>query len=333
MKQAGGGHQQGRAHRCTRRTFLAGSAGAVAAAGLAGCAREILPDGKRTMKTTHPKTALVLWYSQAGHTERNGRLIGKIFEQSGLAVRAGDIRQCDRSTMAGHDLIVLGTPVYYYDTPGNVRSWLAGSPPLDGVPVAAFSTFGGPGGNQHNTAFSTLRLLCEKGGVPVRIAAFGNMSTFAPTWSSGNEARILKYRDRPNGETYVRVRTFAREVLRAVREGGAPPVRQEFYWAEPIKGTPMMTVTKWLISRHTIDPARCIGCGTCVRKCPVGAMHPAEHRVDRDACIACMGCVNNCPVQAVDMVFLGKKVYGFQEFLRKQDIRIEEPEELRGTAG
>lgn len=321
---------QAPAGACTRRTFLLGSAGAVAAAGLAGCTREILPDGKRTMKSTQPKTALVLWYSQAGHTERNGKLIGKVFEKEGLTVTALDIRQCDRSTLAGHDLIVLGTPVYYFDTPGNVRAWLAAIPPIDGIPVAAFSTFGGPGDNPYNTAFSTLQLLCAKGGVPVGIAAFGNMSTFAPTWSSGNEARILKYRDRPNGETYRQVREFARQVLRTVRDGAVPSIRKEFHYAEPVKGAFMMKATKLLISRHTIDPAKCIGCGTCVRKCPVGAMHPAEHRVDRDRCIACMGCVNNCPVQAVDMAFLGKKVYGFPEFLRKNGITIREPEELQG---
>ncbi|NPU83735.1 MAG: 4Fe-4S binding protein [Syntrophaceae bacterium] len=316
---------------CTRRTFLIGSAGTLAAAGAAGCTRETIPDSKIPLKSSQPKTALVLWYSQAGHTERNGRLIGKVLEQNGLAVTALDIRRFDPSAMKDYDLIVLGTPVYYLDTPGNVRSWLASIPDIRGIPVAAYSTFGGPGDNQYNTAFSTLQLLCAKGGVPIGIAAFGNMSTFAPTWSSGKEARILKYRDRPNEETYTQVREFAKQALQTVRSGSTiSPVRKEFHYGDVFKGSVMMKFTKLLISRHTIDAAKCIGCGTCVRVCPVGATHPAQHRVDQDRCIACMGCVNNCPAQAIDMVFMGKKVYGFKDFLRKYDIRIQEPKEFQG---
>jgi len=314
---------------CSRRAFVIGSAGALAAAGLAGCTRETIPDAKRPPKSTDPKTALVLWYSQAGHTERCGRLVGKVLEKEGLAVTALDLRGFDRAAMKDFDLVVLGTPVYYLDAPGNVRSWLAAVPALDGIPVAAYATFGGLGDNPHNTAFSTLQLLCARGGVPVAIAAFGNMSTFAPTWSSGNEARVLKYRDRPNGETWAKVREFAGQVLRTVRGGAAvPPIQSEFHWGEPVKGTLMMKATKLLISRHAIDAAKCIRCLTCVRKCPVGAMHPERGEVDRDPCIACMGCVNNCPAQAVDMVFLGSRVYGFPEFLRRNGIRIQEPPEL-----
>jgi ferredoxin/flavodoxin len=330
MKNEKGHHQQIRGI-CTRRTFLLGSAGAMAIIGMTGCARETIPDSIKPLKSRHPKTALVLWYSQAGHTERNGRLIGKVLEKAGLTVAGLDIRQCNPSTMKDYDLIIMGTPVYYLDTPGNVRSWLASIPSIDGIPTAAFATFGGPGDNQYNTAFSTLQLLTRKGGVPVGIATFGNMSTFAPTWSYGNEARILRYKDRPNEEIYTQVREFAKQVLRTVQGGGAvSPISKEFHYGDVFKGSIMMKVTKLLISSHTIDANKCIGCGTCVRKCPVGATHPEQHKVDQDRCIACMGCVNNCPAQAIDMVFFGKKVYGFKEFLRKNNITIQEPKELQG---
>jgi len=325
------GYYQRNLGMCTRRTFLLGSTGAMATISMTGCARETIPDSKKSLKSNHPKTVLILWYSQAGHTERNGRLIGKVLEQAGLAVTCIDIRLCDRSMMKDYDLIIMGTPVYYLDTPGNVRSWLASIPSIDGIPVAVFATFGGPGDNQYNTAFSTLQLLCQKGGVPVGIATFGNMSTFAPTWSYGNEARILRYKDRPNEEIYAKVREFAKQVLSTVQGGGTiSPVSKEFHYGDIFKGSVMMKVTKLLISSHTINANKCIGCGTCVRKCPVGATHPDQHKVDQDRCIACMGCVNNCPVQAIDMVFLGKKVYGFAEFLRRNDIKIQEPKELQG---
>jgi ferredoxin/menaquinone-dependent protoporphyrinogen IX oxidase len=315
----------------TRRTFLKETAGAAAAISLAGCANETIPTTGKAMKTTRPKNALVLWYSQAGHTERNGRLIGSVLKKSGLTVKALDIRECDQSILKDFDCIIMGTPVYYLDTPGNVRSWLASIPLIDGTPVAAYATFGGPGDNQYNTAFYVLQLLAGKGGIPVGIATFGNMSTFAPTWSMGNEARILKYKDRPNEEIYASVRKFAGEVLQTIRGGEAPSIKKEFYAGEFTKGPFMVRLNKLMTTRHTIDAGACIGCGTCVRKCPVGAIDLGHHAVDRTKCIACMGCVNNCPAQAIDMAFLGKKVYGFKDFLKKHRIVIKEPAELKNT--
>ncbi|HOT44240.1 MAG TPA: EFR1 family ferrodoxin [Spirochaetota bacterium] len=313
----------------TRRGFLATSAVAATLSALPGCAEESIKAGDRKMKTTKPKRALVLWYSQAGHTGRNGRLMARTLEKLGLSVTALDIRECDDSVMAAFDLIIMGTPVYYLDVPGNVRTWLEAIPSIEGIPVAAFSTFGGPGDNQYNTAWYLLELMAEKGGIPVGIATFGNMSTFAPTWSMGNEKRILKYRDLPNEEVYEQVREFARRVLRTVRGGTPPAIKKEFYAGEFLKGSFQVKLTKVMISRHGINRERCTTCGTCVDTCPVGAIDIVNYAVDRKACIACMGCVNNCPSQAVDMTFLGSRVYGFKDFLKKQGITIQEPAELK----
>jgi ferredoxin/flavodoxin len=313
----------------TRRTFLLRSAGAAAMIALPGCAGGSLNVSKKKMKTTRPKSALVLWYSQAGHTERNGRLIGRTLEKLGLAVKALDIRQCDDAILRDYDLIIMGTPVYYLDTPENVRAWLKEIPSIEGIPVAAYSTFGGPGDNQYNTAWYVLELLEEKGGVPVGIATFGNMSTFAPTWSMGNEGRILKYRDRPNEEIYGKVREFAKKVLETVHGGNAPIIKKEFYAGEFLKGSLVVKINKLMITRHAIDGKKCIGCGICADKCPAGVIDIAHHSINRDDCIACMGCVNNCPAGAIDMSFLGKKVYGFKDFMKKNNITIREPVELQ----
>jgi ferredoxin/flavodoxin len=312
----------------TRKTFLLKSASAVAMIAIPGCAEESIDTSGNRMKTSNPKKALILWYSQAGHTERNGKLIGRTMEKLGLTVKALDIRECDDSIMKNYDLIIMGTPVYYLDTPENVRTWLTSIPSIDGTPVAAYSTFGGPGDNQYNTAWYVLQLLAGKGGVPVGIATFGNMSTFAPTWSMGNEKRILKYRDRPNEETYKQVREFAKKVLATIRGGTAPAIKKEFYPGEFLKGSFQVKLTKLMITRHIIDKDRCTKCGICVEKCPVGAIDLSKYIINRKECIACLGCVNNCPVQAIDMTFLGKKVYGFKDFLKKNRIKIQEPAEL-----
>lgn len=280
------------------------------------------------LKTLKPENALVLWYSQAGHTRRIGRLIAYTLDKLGLKVLACDIQDTDKLTLGKYDLIVIGVPVFYMDVPGNVRDWLSGIPRIDGTAVAAFVTYGGPGGSQHNTACRLLEILSEKGGVPVGMELFGNMSTFAPTWSAVSENRILKYKHLPNEGTYKKARTYAASILEAFQNGNRIKFEKEFNSSEISRILAPVWFTKLMIGRHTIDKNKCINCGTCVEKCPVSAIEISSHSVNTSRCIACMGCINNCPAGAVDMTFMGKRVYGFIDFLKRNNVKIEEPVEL-----
>ena len=308
-----------------RRTFLKKSAAACAAAATSGCLPGASAPVDRPFRTRVPKRALVLWYSQTGHTRRYGEVIARVFQKDGIRTEAGDIRQIGTGSMKGVDLLVAGSPVHYYDVPENVIQQIRTMDRIEGAAAAAYATFGGPGNNQHNTAVSLLSLLTEKGGVPLGVACFGNMSTYAPTWSLGNEERILKYRHLPNAATYDRVRAFAESLLVDLKEGRSKIVAKEICLDEAMRHLPSRWAAKLMTTTHAIDPERCIGCGTCQKVCPVGAMDPEHHRVDHDRCIACLGCVNNCPAGAVNMEFMGKKVYGFNEFLKRQGIRILDP--------
>lgn len=277
-------------------------------------------------RTSEPQKALVLWYSQTGHTQRYGKLVAHVLEQRGMEVRACDIRFCGDVDPTNCDLMVAGSPVNYCDLPPNVRSWFGAMPPLDRTAVAAYSTFGGPGDNQHNTAHVLLNLMVKKGGVPAGMATFGNMSTYAPTWSMGKAKRTLKYSHLPNAETYARVGMFARTLVESVHAGRVHKPKREFDLADWSRYLPMVKSCKLLTTDHHIDGNLCTGCGTCSQVCPVGAIDPGTLSVNAKRCILCLGCVNNCPEGAVNMKFMGKKVYGFPFFLREQGIVILEPD-------
>ncbi|HOI09513.1 MAG TPA: hypothetical protein PK313_03450 [Myxococcota bacterium] len=313
-----------------RRTFLvsaAAIAGGVAAPWLAGVALRREPRDVAIPPAT-PRSAAVVWFSQTGHTRRIGRLVAHRWRAAGLDVLASDYRECDPALVAARDLVLAGTPVNYYEAPGHFRAWLDALPPLHGRRCAAFATFGGPGDNAFNAAAGLLGGLARRGALPLDVACLGNMSTFAPTWSLGNEARTLAYRHLPDAGTFDAARRFADGVLRRAVEGRGTDAAPSWNAREVLKGGVSVRGTRMLIGAHAVDPGACIGCDDCVRGCPVGAVAAGTRVVDDDRCVVCLGCVNNCPTGAMGMRFLGRPVVGFRRFLEGHGIRIAEPPEL-----
>lgn len=290
--------------------------------------------GGSSFRSTHQlKKALVLWYSQTGHTQRHARLIAHVWKVRGLQVTVSDIKEFDKNTLADFDLILVGSPVFYYDTPEYVQQWIKALPPIDGIPVAAFVTFGGPEGDQHNAVCTILELLTEKGGVPVGLRTFMNMSAFPLDWSHNSVAkRILDNRNLPDEATYAEVRSYADSVIEQVSLGYPIPVEKKL---TPRRFSTLFSPIWWtkrLIDTHSVDQKKCTRCGICQEKCPADAIFPESGQVIMERCVLCFGCINNCPVQAVVMEYKGRKLFGFWELLRKKNITIKEPMELIGMS-
>ncbi|MDD5170120.1 MAG: 4Fe-4S binding protein [Syntrophales bacterium] len=280
-----------------------------------------------SLKTRHPNKALVLWYSQTGQTRRYARLIGCILKGKGLAVDVCDLQEFKKNLLPDYELIIVGTPVFYYDTPANAVEWFETIPSIVGTPVAAFVSFGGPEGNQHNASTHLLNLLARKGGIPVGRDSFRNIPSYpTPNWNNPNQ---IAAQHLPNGATFDQVRRFTAGVLERTVRAETIPVRYEWALREGLRALPLIWLNKKAISRHTVDSSKCIGCQTCMRKCPTKAINPSRQTVDKDKCLACFGCLNNCPAGAVVMEYRGERLYGFPEYLRRNRITIMEPPEFQ----
>jgi ferredoxin/flavodoxin len=278
------------------------------------------------LKTRDPKKVLVLWYSQTGQTRRYAKLIGCILKSKGLEVDARDMQTFDKNILPGYDFVIVGTPVFYYDIPANVSDWLKTIPSIAGTPVAAFVSFGGPEGNQHNASTHLLKLLADKGGAPVGRDAFRNIASYpTPKWDSANQ---ISGQHLPNAATFDQARRFTTDTLERITRNETIPVSYELALREGLRTLPLVWLNKKAISKHTVDAEKCIGCETCVKKCPTKAINPAKQTVDRDKCLACFGCLNNCPADAVMMEYRGERLYGFPEYLKRNKITIMEPPEF-----
>lgn len=310
-----------------RRSFIQKSAILCAAASLPLACSGNGHAAPRELKTREPKKALVISYSQTGFARRYGRLTACLLKDRGIAVDVADMRSFDQSRLSSYDLIIAGSPVFYYDIPENVRGWLASMPKIPGTPVAAYVSFGGPEGNQHNALCHALELLSAADGVPVGMAAFRSIPGYpTPNWDSANQRSGEHL---PNAATYEQVRLFTRDVLENIQNGKALAYDSEIAAREVLRALPLVWLNKKAVNKHTIDAAKCILCRTCVKQCPVDAIHPEKQVVDRDKCLACFGCLNNCPADAVVIEYRGKRLYGFPEYLRRRKITILEPPEFQ----
>ncbi|PKN39301.1 MAG: hypothetical protein CVU62_03655 [Deltaproteobacteria bacterium HGW-Deltaproteobacteria-2] len=279
------------------------------------------------LKTRSPKKVLILWYSQTGHTYRYARLIGCILKGKNLEVDVCEIQETDKKILPDYDFIIVGSPVFYYDTPSNVSDWLEEIPSIKGTPVATFVSFGGPEGNQHNASCHILKILASKGGVPVGRDAFRNIPSYpTPKWDSANQKSGQHL---PNAATFDQVRRFTADTLTRISRGETISISYEIALREGLRALPLIWLNKKAINKHTVDASKCIGCGTCVRKCPTKAINPFKQTVDRDKCLACFGCLNNCPADAVVMEYRGQRLYGFPEYLKRNNITIMEPPEFK----
>ncbi|QSZ66032.1 4Fe-4S dicluster domain-containing protein [Methanofollis aquaemaris] len=96
------------------------------------------------------------------------------------------------------------------------------------------------------------------------------------------------------------------------------------YPAEPAKQYP--------ISRGhvTIDPAKCISCGMCMRKCPADAICVMRDEklweIDLFKCHVCNCCVEVCPVHCLSMDAEYRPAFSEHEGVKTVKITYVKPE-------
>ncbi len=58
------------------------------------------------------------------------------------------------------------------------------------------------------------------------------------------------------------------------------------------------------LTHAVVDNEKCLGCGSCIKECPNGAIALDENgiaSVDKDKCTGCKRCVKACPIEAINL--------------------------------
>ena len=282
------------------------------------------------LKSKEIKNAAVLWYSQSGNTEKCGKVLAKTLEKKGIKVVYGDLRDIDKSIVSNVDLIVIGSPVFYYDTPEFVKDFIESLPELNGIPVAAYVTFGGPEGNQHNAGCSILEGLVQKKSVPVGLESFMSISSYSLSFKENDISITTKQNTiLPDQNTYKKVREYAEFILSQVEKGSTSKFKRTLTLREFSTYFGPEWWTKLTVDNHHIIEQNCVGCEACVKKCPTDSIDLDSFSVNTDSCVLCFGCINNCQYQAVNMESNNKKLIGFHEYMEKNNLKFVLPNELK----
>lgn len=176
------------------------------------------------------------------------------------------------------DLVVFGAPVYggklpLFDQPlfGNILG--------DNTPAIFTVTYGN---REIDDALLEMQEFCEnKGFRGIAAAALLAEHTYSDKLAGG----------RPDKDDLRQAREFASKAVALLNSHidssklhvpGNKPYRES-------RHMPMLTTTT----------DKCIGCGSCSRVCPVGAICAEDFaKVDETKCIGCLACLKGCPANA-----------------------------------
>lgn len=64
-------------------------------------------------------------------------------------------------------------------------------------------------------------------------------------------------------------------------------------------GTMLGLIGRRSVFRIRIDEDKCVGCGSCARKCKASCIDAAGHKVDASRCVGCFDCIDDCKVGAI----------------------------------
>jgi flavodoxin/ferredoxin len=244
------------------------------------------------------KRALIVYYSQHGTTAAIAENIAEGIRSKNYDVDSVNISDEEPGDLLSYDLLVIGSPVYYFRPAFNIIDTIKDFPSLNGLPVAVFLMYGTHSFN----AFSYIEdVLIEKGADIKGHTQYTGDDLFIGYLREG----YLFSPDHPDSSEKNSAIQFGEDLVDAVDNGTD--------LESPVPGRPgpvyiieKLFYYKWMI-RHfhsrflKADRKKCNNCGLCLTECPT------DNITQRDGgkllfgrnCILCLRCQLKCPQEAI----------------------------------
>ncbi len=243
---------------------------------------------------------MILFFSGTGNSEYAAKRIGDALEDRVISIN-DRVKNNDLSPIAA-DRMVVCTPTHCWRIPKTVEEWMMKVEFPENIPVWFVMTCGSDIGN----ADKYIRDLCRRKnlnymGVQPLVMPENYIAMFnAPAKDKAIE--IIRKAEPVLEAAIRRIRrglslTAPDADLAAKIKSG--PVNPQFY-KHNVK------------DKDFVVDERCVGCGLCVKNCPVNNLELIYGRPYwKGNCIHCMSCICRCPQEAIEYgkVSLGKPRY------------------------
>ena len=235
------------------------------------------------------------------------RAIASGLDEAGLPSQLARLEEASKVDLAQFELIGLGTPVFYYKEPFNVKDFIKGLPSLKGKSAFLFIT---TGGHPTNTLLRIAKLLEKKGATVIAaFQAFG-YDTF-PAYIGQD-----RMKGHPTEEELKEAERFGRglpgrlEEILSGQRSLLPGFKREYGKFFRLSLILKPSIMRLVLPKKIIIQEKCTACGLCAEKCPVGNIELRPLPQFGKKCIYCYFCERICPEEAIfcDWSFIKKRL-------------------------
>ena len=200
------------------------------------------------------------------------------------------------------DLIIIAYPIYFSNLPKIVRDFIVQNQSAFADKkvfiIATMGLFSGDGTG------CCARILTKAGAKVI-----GGIHLKMPD-CIGDE-KVLKKSIQQNNLLVKQAELKISDVVRDIKNGSIPQEGLGFlYHMAGLFGQRLWfyNKTKEYSKKLKVDVDKCVGCGRCVKLCPMDNLALVNKKVSTHGkCTMCYRCINHCPHQALTL--LGKKVH------------------------
>lgn len=251
-------------------------------------------------------TEKIVMAAAGAAAEKAGAPELRLFDMTNPQARAGSV------CFGEGDLVFMAVPTYAGRVPNKLRPFIEEQIIGSGALGAALVTYGNRSFDDSLTELA--ELMREKGFTVVGGGAFVCQHAFAGKLAAG----------RPAAEDLTEAADLGRQIAGKVLEDrlttpafpGNCPVGP-YYVPKGTDGKPAV----FLKAKPKTDESRCIGCGLCVQRCPMGSIEEEKDFAVTGICIKCQACIAACPTGAkymTDEAFLSHKQMLEENFADKR---------------